>query len=445
MILVWENDGAPYDAEKIEGMGFALNTLRDCRSVRTPYRAGDSGWTEERGAAEDAGWAEDSGWTEESGAAKEAGQAVGAVGDDADGGGADRRLVYDFVGFVTNGDDDLLAVFPKHFAVKDVEADAELVFQVINRHRQRFPEYYLGERYGESFRSNYPFAAFFGIYDYYQRFGVYVEERRFSREGADGKIDWRTTIRRASVYPAGGRAVLYPLYHRQTYVFSTFLTECMVFAIDYTLRKFGTFLGLAPTGLAFPEHDYLGEREAVVETLVRLREQVFRDELLLLIDHLTAFYSQVCEGGNLYWKCDIFAHIWEDMVTEYLRRTLGLPFAKKRFYPNGAAPEQYVEPDAYAVRGNCQYLYDAKYYTGPHGLDYKQLAYHFLLSGRRERETDGEPAYETTVSALVLPGETDERRLHFETAPLFCREGGRIRIWEEYLDIRKVMRSYADG
>ena len=132
----------------------------------------------------------------------------------------------------------------------------------------------------------------------------------------------------------------------------------MIFAIDYTIGKFGCFLGLSPTGHAFPEFDYLGEREYVAERLEQLRGQVFRDDLLALIDHLILFYSQIREGGCYYWKCDTFSSVWEDMVSEYLKeyfcgteqerpvfdreRALHLPFEKRRFYANQADLEQYV-------------------------------------------------------------------------------------------------------
>ncbi|MCH5343438.1 MAG: LlaJI family restriction endonuclease [Acetatifactor sp.] len=409
MIIVWENDGQPFDQQKIEELGFRINTAKDLTGLP----------------------------------------------------GTGDQQAYNFVGFLTNDENDMMAVFPKHFTVKDVEADSEFLFRVINKHRQRHPDCYLGDQYGNSFRSNYPFAAFFGIYDYYRRFGLYVEERSLVKAGVDGRISWKETIRRAGTYLAGGKVVMYPLYYKQKYVFSTFLTECMVFAINYTLDKFGSFLKLPQTGLTFPEFDYLRERRSVVERLLRLREQVFRDELLSLIDHLVIFYSLIREGGCYYWKCDTFSAVWEDMVSEYLRkyfcgveqghivfnkeRSWHLPFAKRKFYPNKAIEDQYIELDAYAAKGNSQYIFDAKYYTHIHGLDYKQLVYHLLLCEMREREMDGEVSYPVTLSALVLPGERRESRVHFEMDPRFNKTYGGMQILEEYLDIREVMNVYVNG
>lgn len=403
MITAWTNDGSPYEREKTEALGFKLNERRDIRN------GGLKGQQPQEG---------------------EEGQ------------------VYDFVGFVTNEEDDLMVVFPKHFAVREAEADAQLLFRVMNRHRQRRPDCYMGEKYGDLFLSNYPFAPFFGIYDYYRRFGLYVEARQQVRPGAGGKISWKETIRRGDLLPSGGRMILYPWYHTEKYLFSTFLTECMIFAIDYTIGKFGSFLGLFPTGHAFLETDYLRERESVAETLRRLKEQVFRDEILGLIDNLIAFYDQVKEGGSYYFKYYHFFSVWEDMVLQYLRknfagmepggmifdkeRAVGLPFQKKQFYPNRAVSEQYIEVDAYAASGDVQYLFDAKYYTKMNGLDYKQAVYHMFLHHRNQ----------TTHSALLLPGEMSGSRLHFEMDPRLNPEWADMKIWEVCLDIREVMAQY---
>ncbi len=366
--------------------------------------------------------------------------------------------VYDFVGFLTNEDNDLMAVFPKHFAVQNPEADAALLFRVINRHRQRRPDCYIGERYGEAFSSDYPFAAFFGIYEYYSRFGLYVQSRQFVKPGTGGRVSWRDTLRLAGIYLSGEEPVLYPLYHRTKYVFSDFLTECMIFAIDYTLEKFGCFLGLPRTGRAFPETDFLSEREAVTETLIRLREGEFRDEQRGLFDHLIAYFSSIREGGGFYFKFYGFSSVWEDMVREYLnrnfsrateqgmvfdrRRAAGLTFEKTAFCVNLAAPGQRIEPDAYAVWGEEQYILDAKYYTAVGGLDYKQTVYHMFLCGMK-RGADGEnPLFRRTHTALVLPGRKRESRLHLKPDPRFGRGLEGVRIWEEYLDIREVMEDY---
>ncbi|MCM1046694.1 MAG: LlaJI family restriction endonuclease [Candidatus Gastranaerophilales bacterium] len=415
MIITWANDGQNCERPKIEAMGFRLDGSRDFKSGGEK-RASD---------------------------------------------GEDESLTYDFVGFVTNENDDLMVVFPKHFAVKQADADAELLFRVINRHRQKRPDCYLGERYGEDFRSNYPFAAFFGIYDYYRRFGLYVEEQQTVRPGIGGRVNWKETIRRADLFVSGGKVILHPLYYRQKYRFSTFLTECMVFAIDYTLGKFESILGLPATGRAFPETDYLRERETVVEMLRRLREQVFRDELLSLIDHLIAFYSMVREGGSYYWKYYHFEYVWEDMVLEYLKgnfcgmgqeglvfdrdKAAGLPFQKTKFYPNRANPEQYIELDAYAAVEETQYIFDAKYYTRMKELDYKQVAYHMFLCKMRKQVEAVWPMYRITHTALLLPGEKRGSRLHFEMDPLFSREYADVKIWETYLDVREVMEGYGES
>ena len=38
------------------------------------------------------------------------------------------EIIYDFVGFVSNDDNDLLAVFPKKYSIKDKDMDSRLMF-----------------------------------------------------------------------------------------------------------------------------------------------------------------------------------------------------------------------------------------------------------------------------------------------------------------------------
>lgn len=436
MVVAWANDGQIYNKEEITSYGFQLNEQRDISRI---------GGVLNELTAEGTASAE-----------KEAEEIpLKEVMEEEGAGGRD---VYCFVGFLVNDENDTMAVFPKHFRVQDAEQDARTLFGVIAGHAQQHPEIYLGERYGKEFQTNYPFAAFFGIYDYYRKYGIMMEDVYFVKPNAGGRVNWKETIRRAGVYLSGGAVSLFPLYYNQKYYFSNFLTECMIFAIDYTLEKFGTFVGLPKTGQKFPEMDFLGEREAVLENLARMRQQVFRDNLLELIDHLYAFFSGLKEGGAYYFKHYAFSSVWEDMVMDYLKENFRevkgnspvfdragakhLAFKKVSFYPNLSDSRQYFSPDYYFTEGDTQFIFDAKYYTAMRGMDYKQIAYYLFLCELRDKETDADPKYRKTCSALLLPGEKRESRIHFQMNPRFNKTNAELIIMEEYLDIREVMEFY---
>ena len=173
-------------------------------------------------------------------------------------------------------------------------------------------------------------------------------------------------------------------------------------------------------------------REYVVTVLQQLRQQTFKDNEQRLIDHLTAFFSGIHVGGSYYLKHYAFSAIWEDMVTAYLCKYYKgmdaaraivfdkmsgkhLSFSKRKFYPNQAKPAQYIGADHYAEDGDIQLIFDAKYYTYVRGMDYKQIAYVYMLRGRLDPKT-GHSKFRDTYSALILPAERKLRKIHFQLA-----------------------------
>lgn len=368
------------------------------------------------------------------------------------------EYVLNFVGFIVNEDNEVFSVFPKNYRVDNLNENSSNLFNVIAKHMQKRPELYLGEEYGKKFKTNYPFAAFFGVYDYYSKYGLYFADTIFVRPNAGGKVNWKETIRLSGKYVSNNRVSFFPLYYNKKYNFTTFLTECMIYSIDYTLNKFGVFIGFENTGLHMPEFDFLKEKEVVLENLYSLRQQTFKDSLITLIDHLINFFLELHEGGSFYLKHYSFSTVWEDMVLGYLKANYkeitndkivldpsnakNIQFSKPRFHPNEANRNQYFEPDYYYQDGSTQLIFDAKYYTSSRGMDYKQIAYYLFLNEQRDAIA-GPPKFSKTHSALILPSVSRSNKLHFKMDPLFNTSNEELVISEEYFDISEVMKFYA--
>ncbi len=368
------------------------------------------------------------------------------------------ETILKFVGFVTNDEDDLLVVFPKHYKVVDAENDARTVFDCISKHMQKRPEMYIGNDGEEKYISNYPFAAFFEIYDYFVNYGLYFKDETFIKPNTGGRLNWKETISKSEKFIFGDDIVMFPLYYRRSYHFSNFITDCMIFAIDYTIQKFGVFIDANPTGRDFPEF-LLEEKEYVVNVLTQLRQQTFKDNEQQLIDNLILFFSEINVGGVYYLKHYSFKSIWEDMVTNYLCKFYkevdtshaivfdkvspsGLHFEKKSFHTNGAKPAQYISPDHYCEDTSIQLIFDAKYYTYIGKMNYKQIAYMFMLREMKDPIT-GCARFMNTYSALILPSDTRTTKIHFQIDPLYGNSGDLI-ITEEYVDIREVMQYFGE-
>ena len=360
-----------------------------------------------------------------------------------------RDCKYNFVGFLTNDDDDMLVVFPKHYRLINLEADSSLVFQLI-RERIQKDALYIGDEPSVKYESNFPFAAFFAIYDYFLKYGLYYENNQIVREGSKGKIDWKTIAKRSQKAIVNDRLLFTPLYYREKRRFDTFLTECMAYAINYTIEKFGSLLGL--NGVRYVANRKLLEnKDFVLSYLKQEREHAFSDTKANLIASLIEFYNARRVGGDYVLKFYSFDLIWQDIAMEYLsghfdgiedtgeirlvpHHGAHVPFTKGVFHVNALKKEQRIEPDYYYLTDTAQYIFDAKYYNEMTELDYKQLVYMLLLNNR-----EGIPGETITYSALILPSEDRKTKGHFKIDSTFNSSIPDIAINEEYLDIREVV------
>lgn len=206
----------------------------------------------------------------------------------------------------------------------------------------------------------------------------------------------------------------------------------MIFVINYTIDKFGVFIEFEKIDIDYVESFFFDDKELIVEHLYLLRQQTFKDNLLTLIDHLINFFRELNEGGSYYLKHYAFSSIWEDMVMDYLKvhfkeiqndrivfgdkRDIEINFTKPTFYPNSANRSKYFSPDHYYTEEDTQFIFDAKYYTNIKGMDYKQISYYLFLNECRDDIAEPKK-YSKTYSALILPGERRESKIHFKMDP----------------------------
>lgn len=377
---------------------------------------------------------------------------------------SDGKVRFNFVGFVSNETGDLLVVMPKHFKPVDPPADLSRLFQLITREISGTTNRYFGSENSPIYVADYPFAAFYAIYEHYKRWGLVTHIDRQFRTSPPGRANWRKTIQRGSWFPSRSGPIPFPVVYDTGRQIATFLSECTVFAIDYTLERFGFLLGLDSTGVTRPNFDLGLHREYIVETLRSLREQTFRDSTLTLIDALIDFFGADHAGGGFYFKQYSFHLLWEKIVLSYLNRhfagfgpdgevqlrlqprdATGVEFAKQRFHLNAAKTKQVLEPDYYAtnVDGKSQYILDAKYYSKVTELNYKQLSYTMLLDSLLGE--DGHRRFEHTYSTLLLPAQTPRTDVHFVADPQRSGLRRELKIIEQYLDIREIVEDYFRG
>lgn len=381
-----------------------------------------------------------------------------------------QYYVYDFVGFIFK-DERILAVFPKHyFATGEIDAynvgdvflenDIKLLYNSIIKYsngtkKKVKADSYLGQE--NNFISDYPFYAFYEIYKYYRKYGLYKEQEEILQPGFSGKVSWKKTIQKAQVLVSNGNIIYSPLYVKNRNIYANFITDCMAYIIDYTIKFFSCFISLPRTMYKTGGFNYLENIEFVIRKLCEIRRSIHKDISKELIDNMILFLKQYktnCMGGNLHIKVNYFNLVWEEAVNGYLntyfkeidpktnsiifdmkQKRSTVEFRKVSYLVDESGNKFEIELDHYGVDGKRLYIFDSKYYQYLRALNYKQYAYDEILRYSKSEIDD-------MYSVLILPGEKPTS-IHFELKKEFqgIRKYGNI-ITEQYLCVREVLNHY---
>lgn len=368
-----------------------------------------------------------------------------------------EKEILNFSGIVLQ-DSKVFVSFPKHYQILEssIDDDIRLLFSTIMKHYQENQELYFTK--SANLKTNFPFNSFFGIYNYYQKYGIYHEEIIETKSGYNGNVSWKETIRNSSKVVSKKGILFLPLRIKRIKKKQMLIGECMAYAIDYTIQLFSLFLNLPKVGGTSLQKNLIDNKSFILRELNSLKGDVFKDIHKKLLSDLINFFEQVPNGGTYYLKHYTFSSVWEKIVESYLNHHfVGIKsgklifddsnrhsnsFHKEIFYPNKANLTQNIQPDHYLSRGKEQFIFDAKYYNKMDGINYKQVAYYFFL----EKFSDTGPEYNKqkytrTHNALILPG-NQEQRIHFSFNPQFNNEESDFMIYEYYLDCKLGMELY---
>jgi llaI.3 like protein len=382
-----------------------------------------------------------------------------------------NQPINNFVGIVIRPDSEVLVSLPKHYynpkSDSIGEHDAELLFRVLLK--QQVKEGYKYSADSDDFEISYPFQAFYNILKYYKQYGLYRESYEITKPGYQGKISWKDTIRKSSNIINRGNLIFVPLHIKKTLDRDVFLSECMSFALTYTIDTF-SFLIKEKVSLTRSEKlDFWNNKTYVIRRLRKIQGEMFKDIHKKLIRDLINFYSELDNSGSVFIKHYNFELVWESMVESYLRKHFvginnsedgisnvrcskeGLVFIKNgdkklKFQKTtehvDSARKFRLQPDHYATETDSkarsiQYIFDAKYYNEITDLNYKQVSYHAFLRNQAD----------ITHSALIAPTEPHGKlmgsRKHLEMNPNYYNNiEEKIIIWEHYLPIKEVMEDY---
>ena len=373
-----------------------------------------------------------------------------------------KQEVYDFVGFLVDKDN-MLAVFPKHYfseCEQGSEEDICLLFDVITKYistdsHRPSAEKYMG--YQDNFESDYPFMAFFEVYDYYKKYGLYREEELSITKGQRGKVSWRTTIQKSNVVVSHENLIFTSLYSQRRSPKAAFIGECMTYVINHTISEFSSLIHLPPVRSEMPKMDLLANRDYVLRMLRQCKAGIFKDAQKKLLNSLITFFEQYgadSSGGPQHIKIHYFDFIWQEMIDVYLNSFfLGVDevsgtlifdpalhrspvsFTDRTIYIDDSVHGFKLVLDHYAEDDRAQFIFDSKYYDRVSELNYKQFSYGAIL---------GNPS-KKTYNALLLPGKCCGQ-YHLKLKTEFSIGLGRVGdIIEQFLDMKTVMEHYVSS
>ena len=368
----------------------------------------------------------------------------------------ENRDVLSFSGIIIEGNR-VFASFPKHYELKDKakpNEDIKLLLNTIMKHYKENKGLYFSRI--ANLETNYPFEAFFNIYDYYHKFGMFNEEALLIGKNYSGRISWKKTIKKSTKVVSKRGLLFLPIQTIKKTKKYVFISKCMAYAIDYTLKRFQLFFHLPLVGRESLKYDFFHNKNRVVVELKKLKSKVFKDNDRKLLIDLICFFEQLPAGDTYYLKHYTFSMVWEKTVENYLNccfigvspkgllfdktQKVKNNFRKKTFHPNFANPKQSIQPDHYFVKNKEQYIFDSKYYTKLEQLDYKQIVYYFFLS-KLSNPKSLKIEYSHTYNALILPG-SKEQKVHFKFYPEYNPGEHNFIIYEYYLDVRSAMELY---
>jgi hypothetical protein len=379
--------------------------------------------------------------------------------------------LYNFVGFIMKGEQMLIS-FPKHYMSrqerKELAAQPEklrghlqLLFKCVQKITNKLNDRFVGLR--KEFSSFYPFEAYFQVYEYFRKYGLFTNEKVVTYYGYSGKVSWRDTMRKSPIVVDNGNILYMPMVMRKRVEEHVFISKCMAYVIDSTLQKFSMFLEGQPTDLEYRDIDF-NDKNFIISQLHNAKRTFFKDIHIRLINALIAFFEkEKNEGGSSQLKIYTFNLIWEDMVNNYLnKRFIGIGSEGRLQFGPGAPVRHFekaviknadvktkgtkyrIEPDHYLVEGDTRYIFDAKYYLHDKELNYKQVAYYFLMKHFQAKDEDGNIKPLKTYNALILPTEENDPKSehHFRLNPEFNLDDPDFQITTQYLNTIDVMKNY---
>lgn len=388
----------------------------------------------------------------------------------------DKKYVTNFVGFIIV-EQNIIVSLPKHFLSEEqleslnhqsaermgeIKYYIKLLFNNIRKSSMDKSISSIG--LNKDMNKNFPMKAFFEIYEYYKKFGLYYNEVKINKFGYSGKINWNRTIKKSPILVSNNNLIYSPFVIEKNKNNTVFVSECMAYAINTTLDKLSLFLNLERIDYEYENINW-ENRKLIITKLQESLNHSFKDSQKNLIKNLILFFSHENVGDKtIKLTLKTFNLVWEKILENYLENYFlevegeflkfrDVKNKEKKIFKKGSLEvdkrsnknSYKLEPDYYYLTHDFKLILDAKYYNEVKGLNYKQASYYFLSKHDQIDKFE----YKKTYNILLLPTDremnhTDNRKTHFIFNPEFNKDetDSNMKISEQYFQIKKLMELY---
>ncbi|WP_058309080.1 LlaJI family restriction endonuclease [Gracilibacillus massiliensis] len=359
-----------------------------------------------------------------------------------------------FVGFILLNKINI-AAFPKHYYEHQNEIskdDFRLLSKVL---RLKTKLYGVNEQVNHS--TNFPLKSYLGICDYYIKYGIYNKNETYKARGYSGKVNWTETIKKSNKVISAKNLVFLPFYITKKQTKNVFISECMSFILNDGYERFGKVFNLGVKYKHANNNPIFDREDLVIKQLNNIKRNYFKDSERILINNIIDYFKWKSSTSNkTLFVTKNFEQYWEKGIEKYLNNNLYyIDDNDKMFFSKGCNKFKFrihsehlesnkirkdnktrqfsVIYDHLDNDENITYLLDSKYYFSVSELNYKQMAYYYILISRLKYN-------KKIINGLMLPTYGKYKtKLHIDR-----RDIDGLYIVEHYLNVKEVLMNFVN-
>lgn len=334
-----------------------------------------------------------------------------------------KKTTVDFVGFILDKNGVIVSL-PKHFYPtgvwnKYINKDEGEVLGDITDLMTLLAKGSSSVSHGDL--TNFPIDSYIEIQNYFKKFGLFSKKLTQVKSGYAGHIDWKATFRRSSKIIQENGILFMPFQITQTINRSSFISECMEYALSKSYSDFKGYLNFLTPYNFRTNNPFFNNYKRCKAELVKIKQFFFKDTEKKLIEALIQYFEWLSRRNDkIVIATKNFELYWEALVSVLLDTKFGgvdsngkIIFAdnvdnKFVFKP----PKEKVEDSrllelqsraGFSIAfdhiryGEEIYLFDSKYISSDSmgSLNYKQAFYYYYLRGLYPQST--------IINGLIIP------------------------------------------